>query len=234
MTPLTIWSYEECGHNQDARREVKGIVDGFVFTTPKPEKLLQRIIHLGSNEGDIVLDYHTGSGTTAAVAHKMNRRWITIEQMDYIETLTQQRLINVLNGDSTGVSKAVGWQGGGSFVYMELAEDNHTLFNHIHDATTQAELDTARLNIAQHRAMRTDINTDKWLREEDYKFKRNGADVYFRELPLAEQKRLLKQVLDKNKLYIDFDNMEDAIYRASFSDEERAFNDAFYAPELEG
>jgi adenine-specific DNA-methyltransferase len=86
----------------------------------KPEKLLQRIIELSTQENDIVLDFHLGSGTTAAVAHKMNRRYIGIEQMDYIETITVERMKKVIDGEQSGISRAVNWQGGGSFIYAEL------------------------------------------------------------------------------------------------------------------
>ncbi len=86
----------------------------------KPERLLQRIIEMSTNENDIVMDFHLGSGTTCAVAHKMKRRYIGIEQMDYIEDLAVRRLTNVINSDKSGVSKTLNWKGGGSFVYAEL------------------------------------------------------------------------------------------------------------------
>ena len=86
----------------------------------KPEKLLERIIKSSTNERDIVLDFFSGSGTTGAVAHKMNRQWIMIEQMDYIETITKERLKKVINGEQGGISKSVNWKGGGEFIYMEL------------------------------------------------------------------------------------------------------------------
>lgn len=88
----------------------------------KPEKLIQRIIELSTNEGDIILDYHLGSGTTAAVAHKMNRRYIGIEQMDYIEDIAVERMKKVIEGEQGGISKAVDWSGGGSFIYAELKQ----------------------------------------------------------------------------------------------------------------
>jgi adenine-specific DNA-methyltransferase len=88
----------------------------------KPEKLIQRIIELSTNEGDIILDYHLGSGTTAAVAHKMNRRYIGIEQMDYIEDIAVERMKKVIEGEQGGISKAVEWGGGGSFIYAELKQ----------------------------------------------------------------------------------------------------------------
>ena len=94
--------------------------DDELFSTPKPEALLERIIQIATKEGDLVLDFFAGSGTTAAVAHKMGRRWITIEQMDYVETITKVRLQKVLDGEQGGVSKNHKWQGGGSFVYFEM------------------------------------------------------------------------------------------------------------------
>ena len=90
------------------------------FSTPKPEALLERIIQIATKERDIVLDFFAGSGTTGAVAHKMGRRWIMIEQMDYIETITKVRLQKVLEGEQGGVSKNHKWQGGGSFEYLVL------------------------------------------------------------------------------------------------------------------
>lgn len=122
MVPKTIWLRDEVGDNQDAKNEIKELFKKDLFSTPKPEKLIQRIIELSTNEGDIVLDYHLGSGTTAAVAHKMNRRYIGIEQMDYIETISVERLKKVIEGEQGGISKTVGWNGGGSFVYAELHE----------------------------------------------------------------------------------------------------------------
>ncbi|HDR1570056.1 TPA: site-specific DNA-methyltransferase, partial [Pasteurella multocida] len=106
----------------------------------KPEALLHRIIDMTTTEGDIVLDYHLGSGTTAAVAHKMGRQYIGIEQMDYIETLAVERLKNVIERDETGISKAVNWQGGGSFVYFELAKLNQNYLEKISQADNTYQL----------------------------------------------------------------------------------------------
>lgn len=94
ITPLTLWLHNDVGHNQEARQETNKVLNTELFTTPKPERLINRIIHLGSNETDIVLDFFAGSGTTAAVAHKMNRKFITIEQMDYVNTVTVERYCN--------------------------------------------------------------------------------------------------------------------------------------------
>lgn len=90
----------------------------------KPERLMRRILQLATNEGDLVVDFFLGSGTTAAVAHKMGRKYIGIEQMDYIKHITTQRLINVIDCDTTGISKKQGWKGGGAFTYAGLAEEH--------------------------------------------------------------------------------------------------------------
>ena len=121
MTSMTIWKYTEVGHNQDAKKEVKAFNSESVFATPKPEKLLERILTLGSNEGDIVLDSFLGSGTTAAVAQKMGRRWIGIEFGDHCYTHCKPRMDMVIDGEQGGISKAVGWHGGGGYKFYELA-----------------------------------------------------------------------------------------------------------------
>ena len=102
----------------------------------KPEKLLQRILKLCSNEGDLVLDFFAGSGTSGAVAHKMGRQYILIEQMDYIHELPETRIRNVIAGDQTGISKSVNWQGGGSFVYCEIAKCNQSFVDELEQAST--------------------------------------------------------------------------------------------------
>ena len=116
----SIWSYEEVGHNQVSRSEIVKLFGDLVFATPKPEKLLKRIIELATNEGDLLLDFFLGSGTTAAVAHKMKRQYIGIDQMDYIEAVAVNRLKKVIAGEQGGVSAELNWKGGGSFKYMEL------------------------------------------------------------------------------------------------------------------
>lgn len=119
---LTIWTYQEVGHNQDAKKEVKQFNPIQVFSTPKPEKLIERVLTLGSNENDLVLDSFLGSGTTAAVAHKMGRKWIGIELGDHCYTHCEPRLQKVVDGtDQGGISKAVNWQGGGGYKFYELA-----------------------------------------------------------------------------------------------------------------
>ncbi|WP_375623231.1 site-specific DNA-methyltransferase [Bartonella sp. TT119HLJHH] len=122
MVSMTIWLYEEVGHNQDAKKEVKAFNSDNVFTTPKPERLVERIIQLATNPGDLVLDSFAGSGTTGAVAHKMGRKWIMIELGEHCHTHIIPRLKKVIDGtDQGGISKSVNWQGGGGFRYYRLA-----------------------------------------------------------------------------------------------------------------
>ncbi|WP_375643434.1 MULTISPECIES: site-specific DNA-methyltransferase [unclassified Bartonella] len=122
MVSMTIWLYTEVGHNQDAKREVKVFNSDNVFTTPKPERLMERIIQLATNPGDLVLDSFAGSGTTGAVAHKMGRKWIMIELGEHCHTHIIPRLKQVIDGtDQGGISKSVNWQGGGGFRYYSLA-----------------------------------------------------------------------------------------------------------------
>lgn len=113
FVPTTLWFRDEVGDNQEAKKEVKGIDANDVFSTPKPERLLQRIVLLATREGDIVLDSFLGSGTTAAVAHKMGRRWIGIELGNHAYTHCKVRMDKVIEGEQGGISKSVNWQGGG-------------------------------------------------------------------------------------------------------------------------
>ena len=118
----TWWISSEVGHNQEAKREIIKIFGNqHIFATPKPERLIERIIHLATNEGDLVLDSFLGSGTTAAVAHKMGRRWIGIELGNHCYTHCKPRLDMVIDGEQGGISKTVDWQGGGGYKFYELA-----------------------------------------------------------------------------------------------------------------
>ena len=120
-TALTVWTYDEVGHNQDAKKEVKEFNSSDVFATPKPEKLIHRILTLATKPGDLVLDSFLGSGTTAAVAHKMGRRWIGIEMGDHIYSHCLPRLKRVIDcEDAGGITHSVKWQGGGGFKFYEL------------------------------------------------------------------------------------------------------------------
>ena len=122
MRPMTIWKWTEVGHNQEASQENRKIMgDVEPFATPKPERLIQRILTLATNDGDLILDSFLGSGTTAAVAHKMGRKYIGIEMGDHCYTHCKVRLDKVIDGEQSGISKLVNWQGGGGYKFYELA-----------------------------------------------------------------------------------------------------------------
>ncbi len=121
VSAWTWWPNDEVGHNQEAKKEINAIFGAEdAFTTPKPERLIQRIIHVASNSNDLVLDSFLGSGTTAAVAHKMGRRYIGIEMGDHAMTHCAPRLRKVIEGEQGGISEAVGWKGGGGFRFYRL------------------------------------------------------------------------------------------------------------------
>ncbi|WP_313607231.1 site-specific DNA-methyltransferase [Atlantibacter hermannii] len=122
IVPDTLWLRDGAGDNQDAKREARAFFPLGTFDTPKPEKLIQKILQISTGEGDLVLDSFAGSGTTGAVAHKMRRRWIMVELGEHCETHIVPRLKKVIDGeDQGGITKAVNWQGGGGFRYLRLA-----------------------------------------------------------------------------------------------------------------
>ncbi len=123
LVPWTWWPHDEVGHTDESKKEANALFGGEVsFGTPKPERLIQRIIHIASNPGELILDSFLGSGTTAAVAHKMGRRWIGIEMGDHAATHCKPRLDKVVAGEQGGVSEAVGWSGGGGFRFYRLGD----------------------------------------------------------------------------------------------------------------
>jgi len=138
--PETLWFADEVGTTRTANNEIKQLFGNSAFDTPKPEQLLQRIIHIASNENDIVLDFFAGSGTTPSVAHKMERKFIAVEQLDYVNTVTVKRLEKVVAGEQGGISEDVNWQGGGSFIYAELLQNNQIYIDKIQSATKKEEL----------------------------------------------------------------------------------------------
>ena len=118
----TWWEHKDVGHNDEAKKEIRALFSGNLFDTPKPERLIQRVLEIATNRGDLVLDSFAGSGTTGAVAHKMGRRWIMIELGEHCHTHIIPRLQKVIDGeDQGGISKAVNWKGGGGFRYYQLA-----------------------------------------------------------------------------------------------------------------
>jgi adenine-specific DNA-methyltransferase len=124
VVPSTLWMHNEVGHNAEAKNEIRALsaLSDDLFITPKPERLIKRVIEISTNPGDIVLDSFAGSGTTGAVAHKMGRRWIMVELGEHCHTHIIPRLKKVIDGeDPGGITKAVNWKGGGGFRYYRLA-----------------------------------------------------------------------------------------------------------------
>ena len=214
----TVWTYKEVGHNQDAKKENKNLFDGeAVFGTPKPEKLIQRIIQLSSEEGDTILDFFMGSGTTQAVAHKMKRKYIGIEQMEYIESVSVERMKKVIAGEQGGISEDVNWQGGGEFVYFELKNDAQTFKDNIIAAQSTEDL-SQLLNIAKKSSFLSYRLDPRKLKEKE-----------FLELSFAEQKQLLLEIIDQNNLYVNFSDIDDEFYR--IPEIEKKLNREFYGGE---
>lgn len=213
-TAGTIFYRDDVGDNHEAKNELRAL--GMVFGSPKPERLIERILTLATKAGDLVLDYHLGSGTTAAVAHKMGRRYIGVEQMDYIETLTVARLRKVIAGERGGISERVDWKGGGSFVYCELAKQNQTFVEAIEAAT-----DLEALTDIYKRMIATGFiiyNVDPAQIEKHWS--------EFAALTLAEQKRFLMTLLDKNLLYVNKCDLDDEEF--AISDADKSFTRSFY------
>ncbi|HFQ9201917.1 TPA: DNA methyltransferase [Escherichia coli] len=194
----------------------------------KTEKLMQRIISLASKENDIVLDFHLGSGTSAAAAHKMGRRYIGIEQMDYINEITVPRLQKVIEGEQGGISKDVNWQGSGSFVYVELVELNAYFIHEIQKAQSTEELEKLFAVMKTEAYLNYQVALENVLSAE-YEVDGILHKVAFSELELHEQKQLLIEILDKNQLYVNVSDMEDSDLNISESD--KAFTRSFYGME---
>lgn len=186
----------------------------------KPEKLLHRIIDMSTEENDIVMDFFLGSGTTAAVAHKMNRQYIGIEQMDYIEDLAVSRLKNVIEGENRGISKALNWEGGGSFIYVELMEKAKSYIDKVQEAESFDDLlnlydEILDKNIIEYKI---DIEHLNKLLDED----KLDTDTF---------RKLLLQSIDKNQTYVNYSEIDDENIRNMLSEEDYNFNKSFYEGE---
>ena len=141
LVPTTIWLNEEVGNNREAKQETTRVFGrDDIFGTPKPERLIQRILRIATNSSDLVLDSFLGSGTTAAVAHKMGRRWIGIEAGEHAVTHCLPRLQKVIEGEQGGISRAVGWQGGGGFRFATLGAPMFDADGEIHADVRYADL----------------------------------------------------------------------------------------------
>lgn len=208
----TIW--DDAGTTTNGTQHLKKLFNEAVFSNPKPEQFIKKIIELSTSKDDIVLDYHIGSGTTAAVAHKMNRQYIGIEQMDYIENITIERLKKVIAGEQGGISKDVNWQGGGEFVYCELKNDAEDFKNSIIESQSTGDL-IELFNLAKKSSFLSYRVEPKKLKEKE-----------FLELSFAEQKQLLLEIIDQNNLYVNFSDIDDDTY--GISEYEKKLNKEFY------
>ena len=188
------------------------------FVGQKPEALIERILSIGTSESDIVLDYHLGSGTTAAVAHKMNRQYIGIEQLDYGENDSVVRLQNVINGDQTGISKSVNWQGGGSFVYLELAKKNETALEQISDCKSLVELTESFDELCSKYFLHYNVRVKE--------FRKEIESERFKQLNLKQQKEMFSRMLDLNQLYVNTDDRHDK--NTGLTEDDIAITEDFY------
>ncbi|WP_154409194.1 site-specific DNA-methyltransferase [Helicobacter pylori] len=200
---------------QKGTEEVKQIFKTQVFDFPKPEALISRILEISTQENDLVLDFFAGSGTTCAVAHKMKRRYIGIEQMDYIETITKERLKKVIEGEQGGISKKCDFKGGGSFVYAELKEVNLEVKKQILNAKSKSECLKIFNDLNERFLKRTDCKIDGIHSEE------------FQNLDLNEQKRIYCTLLDSNEDYLNLGDMDEDAW--GIDEITKKYNEIFYS-----
>ncbi len=186
------------------------------YSTQKPEKLLKRIIESSSDAGDIVVDFFMGSGTTQAVAHKMNRQYVGIEQMVYVQDTTLPRLKSIISGDQNGISKDVNWQGGGAFVYCELAE----LASQYSDRVEQAQSSQELISIWDELKESSNLS----YKVDPKQFDKNISS--FNELSFENQQRFLIEAIDKNQLYVNYSDIDDE--SNGISEQDKKFNQMFY------
>ncbi|GAA7810752.1 site-specific DNA-methyltransferase [Helicobacter pylori] len=216
VTPKSI--FENLGSLYDAKEYELGKMfdkETIKDMTPKPEALISRILEVSTNENDLVLDFFAGSGTTCAVAHKMKRRYIGIEQMDYIETITKERLKKVIGGEQGGISKKCDFKGGGSFVYAELKEVNLEVKKQILNAKSASEC----LKIFN------DLN-ERFLKRADCKIDEIDSEE-FQNLDLNEQKRIYCALLDSNEDYLNLGDIDEDAW--GIDKNTKKYNEIFYS-----
>lgn len=202
--------------NETGNDEIDQLFGRDEFGYAKPENLVKTIMEVTTCEGDLVMDFFSGSGTTAAVAHKMGRRYIGCEQIDNQIELNKKRLCQVIEGEQGGVSKAIGWQGGGSFVYCELAKANDKFADEIEQAETSEQLKDiwGRMKATDYLNYKVDI------KEVD------ANAESFDGLSLEDQKRFLIECLDKNLLYVALSDIDSNEY--GVTEEDRRLTREFY------
>ena len=221
----SVWWDKEI-NSEKGTLHLKRLFKEKIFANPKPEETLKRIIEISTKPSDIILDFCLGSGTTAAAAHKMGRQYIGIEQMDYVEEVSIERLKKVigkpikkkeqmfgeLDYDKGGISESVDWKGGGSFLYFELKKNNENFIEQIQEAKNTQEL----LQVWEAMKERSflDYNLD---------LKKHEAEIEeFQKLTLEQQKRHLAELLDKNQMYVNLSSLDDVDFKVSKEDKELA------------
>lgn len=221
--PLTtVWTdikqiYANPQAYKDKNKATSEIEKDFGNSGQKPEKLLERIIKMCTNENDIVLDFFSGSGTTIATALKLNRKFIGIEQINSQIDIERRRLTEVIGGKQSGISKDVNWQGGGSFVYAELMEKNMGYLKELEKATTIDELNSVYQRMKQGADYDFRVDLSKYENDPERKT-----------MSFEDQKKLLIKMLNKNQLYFNEDNIDDSDVRDLISDSDYQFNKSFY------
>ncbi|WP_195727942.1 DNA methyltransferase [Helicobacter pylori] len=190
-------------------------IDDENFKGQKPEALISRILEVSTQENDLVLDFFAGSGTTCAVAHKMKRRYIGIEQMDYIETITKERLKKVIGGEQGGISKKCDFKGGGSFVYAELKEVNLEVKKQILNAKSKSECLKIFNDLSERFLKRADCKIGEIHSEE------------FQNLDLNEQKRICCTLLDSNEDYLNLGDIDEDAW--GIDGITKKYNEIFYS-----
>jgi len=201
--------------NEDSKKHIDSLKLKF-NSYPKPETLIGFLIKAVTKENDIILDYHLGSGTTAATSHKMNRQYIGIEQMDYIENVVTERLNKVIDGEQGGISKSVKWKNGGSFTYLELKKYNQTFIEQIEEAKNSKSI----LKIWGQMKEKSFLNYNVDIQKQDEHIEE------FKQLELAQQKEHLIELLDKNQLYVNLSSIYDKDFEVS--KEEKQVTKDFY------
>ncbi|MBT3721436.1 site-specific DNA-methyltransferase [archaeon] len=214
----TLWDEKKLQLNTSAAEKIKD------FLGQKPETLMQRIIELSTNKGEIILDYHLGSGTTCAVSHKIGRQYIGIEQLDYGKNDSVIRLKNIIGKnnsegklkesiedfDNSGISKEVNWKGGGEFIYCELLKYNEDAIDKIQDAKDTKTLLKIWDEMCEHYFLNYDVEIKK--------FNDNKKDL--ENMKLKQQKDILVEMLNKNQLYVNLSEIEDSQFKVSKEDKE--------------
>ena len=204
--------------NEDSKKHIDSLELDF-NSYPKPETLIAFLIRAVTKEYDLVLDFHLGSGTTAATAHKMKRKYIGIEQMDYIEDVAVKRLNKVIEGEQGGVSKVANWQGGGSFTYLELAKNNQNAKDKILACNGYEELMELFNDLYSNYFLHYNLKIKEFKEVV-------SKEEKFIALPLEKQKEIFCKMLDNNQLYGNVSEMEDS--KHNISPEDIALTKDFY------